>query len=394
MGKSQYDIEVLCRKYIDLSISEEELKAMLDYFKDYGIPEAFDHLLRNEFSKTIAHNPSREAEDLTDKVKLKLRKHIASKKKSDLNRWLPYVAAVFISGMIGISWFIFSTKADDTVVSGIDIMPGGNKAKIILADGRTLSLDESRDGIIVDEKEITYNDGTSTVVALESPSPQWLTLSTPRGGTYKVTLADGTTVWLNAESTLKYPTHFAKGERVVELKGEAYFDVKRVRTDNTAAHFKPFKVVSANQTITVLGTEFNISAYHDEEETKTTLVNGKVRVETPRSGEELILLPGEQGKNGKNGLKKSKVDVHDYVDWKNGEFVFRDETAEEVLESIARWYDFEIDNSKYVPSNEVFSGSISRYGNLRTVLDIMQEAGGLTFEVKNRTVIIRNKIKN
>lgn len=394
MDKSQYDIEVLCRKYIDRSISEEELKEMLDHFKDYGIPEAFDHLLHKEFSNTITHNPSREAEDLTDKVKLKLRKHIASNKKSDLNRWLLYVAAVFISGMIGISWFIFSPKVDDTVVSEIDIMPGGNKAKIILADGRTLTLDESRDGIIVDEKEITYNDGTATVLAMESPSPQWLTLSTPRGGTYKVTLTDGTTVWLNAESTLKYPTSFAKGERVVELKGEAYFDVKRVPTDNSAADFKPFKVVSANQTITVLGTEFNISAYHDEEETKTTLVDGKVRVETPRSGEELTLLPGEQGKNGKNGLKKSKVDVHDYVDWKNGEFVFRDETAEEVLERIARWYDFDIDSSKYLPSNEVFSGSISRYGNLRTVLDIMQEAGGLTFEVKNRTVIIRNKIKN
>src|SRR5690606_36569752 len=142
--------------------------------------------------------------------------------------------------------------------------------------------------------------------------------STPRGGTYKVTLADGTVVWLNAGSTLKYPSYFGKGDRVVELEGEAYFDVKRIQTENPTAHFQPFKVVSANQAITVLGTEFNVSAYKDEDNTKTTLVDGKVRVETLRSLENITLLPGEQGKNGKNGLEKNRVDVYDYVDWKNG----------------------------------------------------------------------------
>src|SRR5690606_23814399 len=132
------------------------------------------------------------------------------------------------------------------------IMPGGNKATITLADGRIVTLDESRDGIIIEGQEITYNDGTSAVLALESSSPQWLTLSTPRGGTYKVTLADGTVVWLNAGSTLKYPSHFGKGDRVVELEGEAYFDVKRIQTENPTVHFQPFKVVSDNPTITVL----------------------------------------------------------------------------------------------------------------------------------------------
>lgn len=394
MDSSQNNIEVLCKKYIDRSISEEELNEMLDYFKVYGIPRSFDHLLHKEFSNTIARNPSEELQDLTDKVRLNLKKHIVSKKKSDLYRWLPYVAAVFISGMIAISWFMFLPQADDNVLSKRDIMPGGNKATITLADGSVLTLDENREGIIIEGQEITYNDGTSTVLALESSSPQLLTLSTPRGGTYKVTLADGTTVWLNAESTLKYPSRFAKGERVVELEGEAYFDVKRLQTENSAAHFQPFKVVSANQTITVLGTEFNVSAYHDEEDTKTTLVDGKVRIAKLRSHENITLLPGEQGKNGKNGLEKNKVDVYDYVDWKNGEFVFRNETAKEVLQRIARWYDIAIDYSDYVPSDEIFSGSISRYSNLRTVLNIMQEAGDLALDVRERTVIVRNALKN
>lgn len=394
MGKSRYDIEILCRKYIDRSISEEEVAEMLDYFKDHGIPDKFDQLLGEEFSKAVeSTNPTEQIEHLTDKVKLNLKQHVASKKKSDLYRWLPYVAAVLIFGTVGVSWFIFSPKADDTIVSEMNILPGGNKATITLADGRVLTLDESREGIIIEGQEVTYNDGTSTVLALESSSPQMLTLSTPRGGTYRVTLADGSMVWLNAESTLKYPSHFAKGERVVELEGEAYFDVKRVQTESSDVHFQPFKVVSANQTITVLGTEFNVSAYHDEDDTKTTLVDGKVRIQAAQDRKNITLFPGEQGITGQGGLGKNKVDVSDYIDWKNGEFVFRNETAKEVLHRIARWYDIEIDYRKYLPADEIFSGSISRQSNLQTVLNIMQEAGDLAFEIENRTVIVRNKFK-
>jgi len=394
MGKSRYDIEILCRKYIDRSISEEEVAEMLDYFKDNGIPDKFDQLLGEEFSKAVeSTNPTEQIEHLTDKVKLNLKQHVASKKKSDLYRWLPYVAAVLIFGTVGVSWFIFSPKADDTIVSEMNIMPGGNKATITLADGRVLTLDESREGIIIEGQEVTYNDGTSTVLALESSSPQMLTLSTPRGGTYRVTLADGSMVWLNAESTLKYPSHFAKGERVVELEGEAYFEVKRVQTESSDVHFQPFKVVSANQTITVLGTEFNVSAYHDEDDTKTTLVDGKVRIQAAQDRKNITLFPGEQGITGQGGLGKNKVDVSDYIDWKNGEFVFRNETAKEVLHRIARWYDIEIDYRKYLPADEIFSGSISRQSTLQTVLNIMQEAGDLAFEIENRTVIVRNKFK-
>ena len=394
MGKSRYDIEILCRKYIDRSISEEEVAEMLDYFKDHGIPDKFDQLLGEEFSKAVeSTNPTEQIEHLTDKVKLNLKQHVASKKKSDLYRWLPYVAAVLIFGTVGVSWFIFSPKADDTIVSEMNILPGGNKATITLADGRVLTLDESREGIIIEGQEVTYNDGTSTVLALESSSPQMLTLTTPRGGTYRVTLADGSMVWLNAESTLKYPSHFAKGERVVELEGEAYFEVKRVQTESSDVHFQPFKVVSANQTITVLGTEFNVSAYHDEDDTKTTLVDGKVRIQAAQDRKNITLFPGEQGITGQGGLGKNKVDVSDYIDWKNGEFVFRNETAKEVLHRIARWYDIEIDYRKYLPADEIFSGSISRQSNLQTVLNIMQEAGDLAFEIENRTVIVRNKFK-
>ena len=395
MGKSQYDIEVLCRKYLDRAISEEELAEMLDYFKDHGIPEAFDQMLGQEFSNTMNNAPSEDIQELTNNVRFNLIHQIRSRKQPVRYHWLPYAAAVLLISMLGFFWFMSTQEAtpDQHRTSEVAITPVGHKATITLADGRVLTLDESRDGIIVEGQQITYNDGASTVLALESSSPQQLTLSTPRGGMYKVTLSDGTVVWLNAESTLKYPSHFLEGERVVELEGEAYFDVKRVSDETSTQHFQPFKVVSAHQTITVLGTAFNVSAYKDEKEARTTLVEGKVRLESVQHRKNMVLLPGEQGKIGQDGVEKNKVDINDYIDWKNGEFIFRNETAKEVLHRIARWYDIDIEYSGYLPSDEIFSGSISRYSNLQTVLDIMQEAGDLAFEIKNRTVIVGNKLK-
>lgn len=396
MGKSQHDIEVLCKKYLDRSISEEEVEEMLHYFKHHGIPKAFDQILDREFSQAIGEVPSEGVQNITNKVKLNLTHHIASKKRAIRYRWLVYAAAVLITGMTFFFWFMLPSEkvTDEYVVSDMDITPGGNKAAIMLDDGSVITLDSHYDGIIMDGKDITYSDGSSRILGLEtSSSPQLITLTTPRGGTYKVKLSDGTNVWLNAESTLKYPAHFSGGERVVQLEGEAYFDVKRVSNETSTHQFQPFKVVSADQTIAVVGTEFNVSAYADEDETKTTLVEGKVRIESAPDRKNITLFPGEQGIIGQSGLEKNKVDVSDYIDWKNGEFVFRKETAKEVLHRIARWYDIDIEYSGYLPSDEIFSGSISRYSNLQTVLDIMQEAGDLAFEIKNRTVIVRNKLK-
>lgn len=394
MGKSQHDIEVLCEKYLDRSISKEEVEEMLDYFKHYGIPKAFDQIIEGEFSQKIGGDSAENVQDLANKIRLNLKNHIASKNRPVIYRWLPYAAAILAIAMAGYSWLLFHESPSTNNQLTAEINPGKNKASIVLADGNVINLNDDHDGIIMDEQEITYNDGTSRIIELEtSPTPQLITIATPRGGTYKVTLSDGTVVWLNAESMLKFPDRFSEEERVVQLDGEAYFDVKR-RPKGVSGHdLQPFKVVSAHQTIAVLGTEFNVSAYADERETKTTLVSGKVRIESRQHARNMTLLPGEQGKTGQNGLRKNKVDVNDYIDWKNGEFVFRDETTKEVLNRIARWYDIDIEYSGYLPSDEIFSGSISRYSNLQTVLDIMQEAGDLAFEIKNRTVIVQNKRK-
>ena len=195
-------------------------------------------------------------------------------------------------------------------VNDDDVAPRGNRAMLTLADGHTLTWDEDRDGIVVGQREITYNNGNLLVDVEEEEAPGEITmlaLRTPNGGTYGVTLLDGTKVRLNAGTTLKYPSRFSRTEREVVLTGETYFSVVNDLE-------KPFKVISAGQEVYVLGTEFNVSAYRDDPEIKTTLVEGKVRLLSASNDVELVA--GEQGVVKGTTLTKNKVDLEPYVAWK------------------------------------------------------------------------------
>src|SRR5690606_13881439 len=199
-----------------------------------------------------------------------------------------------------------------------------------------------------------------------------LELSTPRGGQYQITLPDGTNVWLNAESTLRYPSRFSQRERMVEIAGEAYFEVVN-------DHNRPLKVVSRGQTVEVLGTEFNIAAYPDEQNAKTTLVKGKVNVRlnasTPsRDHAPLTLLPGQQATVGASSLRVDKVDVNQYVLWKDGFFYFNGHSPQEAFTQLSRWYDFELVYRGSIPSVQFF-GKIERNKSLGSLLKILNKAG-------------------
>ncbi len=283
-----------------------------------------------------------------------------------ISRWLPYAAALLV-GVAAVAWFFFDKQPDNkygTVNMQVaDIPPGGNRATLTLADGRTMTLDEARDGIVIGSGEITYNDGNPLADGAGIGEGQGevplLELSTPKGGTYQITLPDGTRVWLNAASTLKYPPRFSGAERIVELTGEAYFSVVK-DTD------KPFKVVSAEQEVQVLGTEFNVSAYPDEKETKTTLVEGAVRLSY--FGDETIdLSPGEQGVLQQEGIKKINVHISTVTAWKFGRFSFDHKTFVEIMNEMARWYDIDIEYEGSAPDNR-FIGDAYRTDNLRTVI--------------------------
>jgi len=316
-------------------------------------------------------------------------------------RWLAGVAALLL---VAVGLFLWNRGAEhegqqQAAAIAADITPGGNRATLTLADGQTVDLNETQQGIVVGHEDITYRNGAS----LGLPPSETFVLTTPNGGTYQVTLPDGSRVWLNAASTLKYPSRFDDDERVVELIGEGYFEVKSVKTANSASGrytgstLQPFKVITNGQAVEVLGTAFNISAYADEAQTKTTLVEGSVRLSPTRllggtSGlpdNALMLVPGEQGTLAEGTLTKRQVDITLYTAWRDGRFSFTGKAFTQVMAEFARWYDVEVRYEGAVPNDQLVGGAY-RTDDFGAVLRLL-ESGGIPYRVDGRTLIINPK---
>lgn len=299
-------------------------------------------------------------------------------------RWLPYVAAALGIFVIGFSIYGYLNSNQPTEIlhaRSVDIPPGGNHAVLTLADGRTIDLSEAQTGIVMGNGA-TYLDG-STVFnepVNDGVSTEFHSLTTPNGGTYQITLSDSTKIWLNAASTLKYPSRFNGKERVVELAGEAYFAVSKDKK-------RPFKVISSRQEIEVLGTEFNVSVYEDEPEARTTLVNGSVSVvPTADRLSPQTLRPGEQATLRGTAITVQGVDVASYTAWRDGRFYFRNTAFDEMMRQISRWYDVEVTYRRGVP-NETFSGKMSRNLSLMTVLELLNVSDVRIQLEENRLIV-------
>ncbi len=296
-----------------------------------------------------------------------------------LLHWKYYIAAavalIFAIGGVYRYWRSEVPSSNMVVTTPIqrDVQPGGNRAVLTLADGQHIDLAESQSGIQLGDA-LTYLDGSPVGNASFDKQLKQQTMAlqlhTPKGGTYQLTLPDGTKVWLNASSSLKYPSRFEGRERVVELEGEAYFDVATVQDKTTAAKL-PFRVVSKGQTIEVLGTQFNVSAYADESIIRTTLVEGSVRLTHIHDDNPVILFPNEQAGLQNSKIFKQKVDVRPYVAWKDGQFLFKKTPVEEVMKQIARWYDVEVIYARGIPK-ETLSGKVNRDVTLTGLLEILQ----------------------
>jgi Fe2+-dicitrate sensor, membrane component len=298
--------------------------------------------------------------------------------------WLPVAASLLLVSSIALYFVIINGKSGQNHSSLGAIAPGGNRAVLTLADGRSINLSEDQEGILFGHEAITYADGTAVQDIPMSGSKERVSyaLSTPRGGTYRVTLPDGTDIWLNAESSITYPQSFEGSDhREVRLTGEAFFSV-------TPDKSKPFRVHTGRQDVEVLGTEFNVSAYPEEAAERTVLVEGTVKISA--DGRKEMLQPGQQATLDPHGLSVEQADIEAVTDWKNGEFVFREEAVQQALARLARWYDVEVIYIDKIPEDERFSGAISRYDSLTTILDIIQSAGGVRFEIDKRTIKVYN----
>lgn len=361
---------------------------------------AEERLLWQRIQSTVAENPNPTTRKagiarLTDLVRKTSPARMAD--MSRLRRWMPYVAAATLVVALGTIWLLNDRQqAPDTTETLIsDVEPGGYRATLTLANGKAIELSADRTGIIIDDEQIAYRDDRSTITSLDGSVPaeavQELILSTPKGGTYSVTLPDGTEVWLNAASTLKYPSRFEGRVREVEITGEAYFVVAK-----DPDH--PFRVISSSQTVEVLGTEFNVSAYPDEPDTKTTLVEGKVRLSLnarPRNAVSsdahyLDLSPAEQAVVRNGTLSKAEVDITQHVAWRNGLIVLDHANLSQIFRRLERWYDVEFVVPDSVPATVQLSGKLPRNSNLSGIVRALQLNTKLNFEIKGRRVMVTN----
>ncbi|PWK80492.1 FecR family protein [Mucilaginibacter oryzae] len=369
--------KILLAKYRVGEASGEEIKFLEAYYNLFDLTE---DLITEE--NEPGYLPLKEA------MKANIDEEIARYGKkpvpiSSKRSWAKYAMAASILLFISVGAIYFfrnGHKPGNIIANNYNgIKPGGNKATLTLGNGKTIVLDNTNSGQIAQQAgvlisktgngEIVYQAAQSSGDVLQN------TISTPKGGQYKVILPDGTNVWLNAASSLTYPTVFKGAERLVTLTGEGYFEVAK----NKAI---PFRVRSSGQTVEVLGTHFNINAYADEAAVKTTLLEGSVKVSSQAGT--AVIVPGQQAQLSSNGVHLQEVDTEKEVAWKNGVFSFADEDLRTVMRQISRWYDIDVVYAGKIP-DEKFFGEISRSSNLNEIFKIL-ELNNIRFEVDGKTV--------
>jgi transmembrane sensor len=305
-------------------------------------------------------------------------------------RRIAAAAAVLVLAA-GLSWFLYPKKPTPVLVKKSlinDVLPGGNKATLILADGAEIQLDSAGNGALAQQGSTRVVKSGSGLLAYEShhggearPAGNgYNTLRTPRGGQFQVTLPDGSKVWLNAASSLRFPTTFTGPSREVELSGEAYFEVAQ----NAA---QPFRVHLNGIEVQVLGTRFNIMAYEEEALLTTTLLQGAVKVSSGRQVQQLA--PGQGASLHRNNGELTvaeNANTEQAVAWKNGWMQLEGDDIRSVMRDIARWYDVEVIYTADVPAH--FRGVIPRNVNVTEVLKKLELTGEVHFTVKGKQIIV------
>lgn len=297
-----------------------------------------------------------------------------------------FLAAASVLLMLGYSVYFFADQQRDEnrqITYSSDVPAGNNAATLTLSNGRKINLNDLDSGALASQSGILVsktNSGQLIYKAAGSPEGglQFNTIETPRGGKYQVILSDGTQVWLNAGSTLKFPASFAQQkDRKVTLTGEAYFEV--VHDAN-----KPFKVITAGQITEDIGTAFNISAYTDEKTTKTTIVEGSASINGS-----VVLKAGEQGLLYGKKISVKRVNTEEAIAWKNGYFMFESEKIESIMRKIARWYNVDIVFEGSMPE-DTFSGTVNRSANVSEVLKNLELTDKVHFSIQGRSIMVKN----
>ncbi|WP_316817229.1 FecR family protein [Pedobacter nyackensis] len=322
-----------------------------------------------------------------EKADRKLQSELGLVPKETIKLWprIAIAASVLLVCGASLIFYLNNINREKSLNASVmnDVTPGINNATLTLANGQKIILDNAANGKIAEQAGVSVSktaDGQimySIKDLKNTGKADFNTLSTANGEQYQIILPDGTKVWLNAATSLKFPLTFAGlSQRKVTLIGEAYFEVYKDKK-------KPFIVHSAQQDVEVLGTHFNINAYKDEPTVKTTLLEGAVKVNT-----NYILKPGEQftiNQEGKAGIKL--VNVEDVIAWKKGNFEFNDENVYEIMRKVARWYDVEVIYEDQIPLTKM-EGTMSRFQNVSRILDVLERTGILSFKIEGKKIYI------
>lgn len=369
---------------IDRFLSEDRAQRALERIMQDESAAAYDNLFKPLLSEAIRDRGDVAGVPAAGPVKQ------GRLKRLSVLQWTA-AASVLVLLCAGLYWFFAGKQDGEQTLAATspqeqyDVLPGRNNAMIILSDGSRINLDSAMDGRIGQEENtrvVKQNGQLSYKSVGLNRKVLYNTIATARGNQYSLVLPDGTKVWLNAESSITFPTAFIDRERSVKISGEAYLEVAKLKN-------RPFKVSFADDAeIEVLGTHFNINSYHDEPGARATLLEGKIRVRNAR--ETRVLEPGQQAYiKGAHRLEIIKnADVDAAVAWKNGFFSFSNADIQTIMLHLARWYDLEV-SYKGTPRNERFSGEIDRTLALSSVLAILDKTKvRFRIEKDNKLIIL------
>jgi ferric-dicitrate binding protein FerR (iron transport regulator) len=372
------------RLYGDLYMVEnnEDLLKLFDRITDgQASDEDISEYNRWCHSLQAKNLPVPDMEKITAEMLQKIREQIHDTSKTyRLQLWVKIAAAACIALLLAIGGhYIIQTPKSGPIAQtrSQDVAPGGNKAVLTLANGQTIILDNAHAGQLTSQGNskitkvnnglIAYQPGTST--GSGPAAMQYNTLAVPRGGQYQLILPDGTKVWLNAASSIRYPAAFTGTERRVAITGEAYMEVAKDVN-------RPFIVTTRHSDITVLGTRFNVMAYSNEPVVNTTLLEGSIKVSLPGEKQSIMIEPGEQASvgNTSSDIQVNKVNADDAAAWIHGLLSLNDVSVQEFMDQLSRWYDVDIEYAGKVPPKK-FGGMINRNAHLSDVLSALNVAG-------------------
>lgn len=371
--------KIIMKQLASEMLSEDEKAYFEEWCKNPSHQEYFRELLKIR-SGVIAYS----VKDRIDCGKA-WRKIRPVRKISRIRQVMKYVAIMLLPLCVGLLLFIREQKKEQVVYVEPTVRPGGKLAVLTLSTGEQIELARSVSAMSEQGAEISNSMGNELVykqVGDMAPVKEvYNTISVPRGGEYKIVLADGTTVWLNSDSDIRFPVTFSGDKRQVELQGEAYFEVaKNVE--------KPFIVKINDYNIRVTGTQFNVRNYSGEN-VATTLVEGSVQLE--RGKEVQKMYPGQQALLVNGQLVVKKVDVVDVIGWREGTFSFKEVRLEDIINELARWYDFDVYYQDTDVKNYHFTAWFRRNASIEEVIEVLEKTKKIKMKLDGKTLIVQKK---